>query len=125
MRKKIFRVWCGEPINEMALPCNWYLLTQAGELMSYGPIRPPSTQYIKEFFHHIMFWIGIDDRNNTKIFEEDIVRDNKGFSWIVKEGKGYYYMLSAEKDILPDRYNWDFKVEVIGNTYENPELLRR
>lgn len=74
-------------------------------------------------------YTGLTDKNGTRIFEHDIVRneyetnkyqylfvkwDNKSFSWIVE-----------------NKYGWAGKLgniigltEIIGNIFDNPELLK-
>lgn len=75
-------------------------------------------------------YTGIKDKNGTKIFEGDIVYDSyREYSYLVKYwlGQGMYIL-----DKINDRDgNWysfedvDFSenIEVIGNIYDNPELL--
>jgi len=85
----------------------------------------------------LMQYTGLKDKNGTKIFEGDLV-DNK-------ENGLYKYPLLVEKDelqgfslrpiqtivkgkILPEvfirNFNYIGAFEIIGNIYENPELLK-
>ena len=71
----------------------------------------------------IMQFTGILDKNDVKIYEGDVVKDGCGIyeirwsesrlSWIVADDSSDYY----------DRLSKLGKIEVIGNIYENPELL--
>ena len=73
-------------------------------------------------------YTGLTDRNGRKIFEGDIV-ERGGRIWRVKYGDNYgKFMMTTytEKGVSWDR---DFDTippdwcEVIGNIYDNPELL--
>lgn len=72
------------------------------------------------------------DKNGKEVFENDVIRDSDGFEGIVQydESYGMYgiaYLPTLSNGIdmtfeeLKDNYRNKF--EVIGNIYENPELL--
>lgn len=75
----------------------------------------------------LLQYTGLKDKNGKEIYEGDIVRYNTGEAWIVKwSGRGgFIYADNGNKNTaatnqLPDMH----EVEVIGNIYENPELLK-
>lgn len=79
-------------------------------------------------------YTGLKDKNGTKIFEGDIVRDKdnpqlKGFNdYIIYFEDGSFMRQSIEwSDIggfIFSEYNAQ-DVEVVGNIYDNPELLEK
>lgn len=84
----------------------------------------------------LMQYTGLNDKNGVEIFESDIVRSCVlinghlyeyvgqvkfvAFSWNVVDKKQTYYPFYNYIDGYPDEI-WE--IEVIGNIYQNPELL--
>ncbi len=76
-------------------------------------------------------YTGLTDKNSTKIFEGDIVRDDKGNVGHVEfliQAAGYVIVWKHGDTSLGHRargggYDCDPSLEVIGNIYDNPELL--
>lgn len=70
---------------------------------------------------------GLTDRNGTKIFEGDIVRYGDTIHRVVFEqrnGTAYFGLVYSAYETLPFGHYQDLKqIEVIGNIYDNPELL--
>lgn len=77
----------------------------------------------------LMEYTGLKDKNNIDIYEFDILKDNVGRLWVLTFRRQY---LSFVFEYVKDRktfyeYNrfltHQKPFEVIGNIYENPELL--
>jgi uncharacterized phage protein (TIGR01671 family) len=85
-------------------------------------------------------WTGLYDKNGKKIFEGDILRHefyphNKNFvmkwnvlSWDLFDTKEYgdeYIESAVSLDVKNDNGRWTVdELVIIGNTFENPELLK-
>lgn len=87
--------------------------------------------YSMQFFEDIelMQYTGLKDKNGVKIFEGDIVKHIKGNTYTVEFYNGGFKLLRFNiYEGKPVAYH-DFEVrrltemEVIGNIYENKELL--
>jgi uncharacterized phage protein (TIGR01671 family) len=85
--------------------------------------------HIQDYYWEMMQYTGIKDKNGKEIYESDIVKNrdeirlvkwrNYGFSFIpIKNAIGIMTCVSGRK-----RQNKTSTFEVIGNIYENPELL--
>nr|DAP23982.1 MAG TPA: YopX protein [Caudoviricetes sp.] len=79
--------------------------------------------------YELMQSTGLKDKNGKEIFEGDIV-DYKGREAVVKWHGSYASFIYRFVDGLQERVSeWDplflacYHFEVIGNIYENPELL--
>lgn len=78
---------------------------------------------------------GRTDKNKKKIFEGDVVKDSAGVCGVVKFGlytagfsipdtnQGFYIEFPEESLYRKEIGYWENKVIVIGNIYDNPELL--
>ena len=84
---------------------------------------------------NIMQYTGLKDKNGKEIYEGDVVRipdDYEEYGFMAGEQREVYYFdgcfrLKPKKENTRDRGNTIMddmeKCEVIGNIYENPELL--
>lgn len=80
----------------------------------------------------LMQYTGLLDKNGIEIYEGDILRDNEGFNFggipelIVVEWEYAGFLPWSSGKIAAGRLSFtepDKHCEVIGNIYENPELL--
>lgn len=81
--------------------------------------------------YHVMQFTGLLDKNGVEIYEDDVVRvESEGFgeekfgemvgkvTWRIDR-----WQVIGEQSINPLYRLNEFKLTVIGNIYENPELL--
>ena len=117
-----FRAWC---VAGMFKVDDLYFDKGQAELND-GDIR--SFKDIK-----LMQFTGLKDKNGKEIFEGDILRyGDKRYKIIIQivwndlSDNGFRILRQANKNILHDIriYRFDEQAEVIGNIYENPELLK-
>lgn len=67
----------------------------------------------------MMQFTGLKDKNGKKVFKDDIIKLPDGKKGVVKFEGGIFFH-TAHSEIFGMLY-WN---EVIGNIYENPELLK-
>ena len=130
MRKIKFRVWdrrfkymhiCGESMHDSMIclghncECVYYNL-QNGE----GSVE--NGDYV------LMQYTGLKDKNEKEIYEGDIIKYEDVYKGVVEYSEQYAQYVLAETGVIKDEYeplaDYNIKVfEVIGNIYENSELL--
>ena len=76
----------------------------------------------------IMQYTGLKDKNGVEIYEGDILSHHKQGNRVVNYGSPFLnyagYMLVSENGMRGTLQDSDKLYEVIGNIYENPELLK-
>jgi uncharacterized phage protein (TIGR01671 family) len=119
-----FRVWdkfCETWLTDFAI-------NQDGEINKFFN----SEEALKRRFV-LMQCTGLKDKNGKLIYEGDVVNGTCGVYWgemIVKfnENEAKFYMYRIDKRYTDLHFHGknqedNFELEVIGNIYENPELL--
>jgi hypothetical protein len=122
MRRAQFKVW-DKKYKMMAGPADWYMITQAGALYESGPMSPPRI-VANEDDYEILWYTGLKDKHGKEIYEGDIVR----YRNIYREG--HPYLVNVVEDMFDAAFyhrSWtsESAPEIIGNIYENPELLEK
>lgn len=119
MRETSFRVWCKEKNEWEKDRC---FVSQEGHLFHYarGGWIP-----LKLETHIIQFYTGLLDKNGKKIFEGDVLQiciDGylQIYNYEVEDMRDLYFQFHRD-----DVYFRFQSVEIIGNVYENPELLEK
>lgn len=126
MREIKFRVW--EPCNEKMHHLDFALYKFDGGLNSHKFVLPPNRQGFQNPYStmnleavKIMQYTRLKDKNGKEIYEGDIVRvhEDEDFIWteqVLENGGGYW----VDENYLGAIHSF---CEVIGNIYENLELL--
>ena len=128
MRDIKFRLWDKECRIMNANPNDTISLD--GRIMLHrGLEKPENTCYV------IMQYTGLLDKNGVEIYEGDIVRTSTGYNYEIEWGGAFVDIkgLGHDEDWTEIPCSWSFDgkpadcyfCEVIGNIYENPELLEK
>lgn len=78
----------------------------------------------------LMQYTGLKDKNGKEIFEGDIVNYSEhpaGMATVEWNERGYFELVfpSGAKNFIPDKHLFRmYGFEVIGNIYDNPELIQ-
>ena len=134
-----FRVWC-DIKDEMYY--NVYVGREGVIIPNYqemvNPLmlnkEPHSFVSLRFMGKHLMQCTGLRDKNEKLIYEGDLCKAKKPNSylngvyeiaWHQKKGRWYYKGQPDYKDLYQVGCEGNLSCEVIGNVYENPELLER
>ena len=129
MREIKFRVWCefefsGNSVKCMESEASWFLLTQIGKLWTRDPgeaPRPLEKEYKKTI---PLFYTGVKDFDKIEIYEGDIIEFyNVQYTKEKKEVKFVNNNDYCGWNISPN-FVLAGNARIVGNVYENPELLK-
>lgn len=126
MREIKFRAWDGKNMRYPKNANSDYLIHFGGFCMQITEGMavdgcPPIINRRDSWI--VMQYTGLLDKNGKEIYEGDIAKSNYGKLYQIKWGDEGYWMadpLNATGDWF---FLFDFTWEIIGNIYENPELL--
>jgi uncharacterized phage protein (TIGR01671 family) len=118
MREIKFRAWDKEK-KKMWTPIRAWNFAH-GDIELHKLAEPHSDKFEDEV--EIMQFTGLHDKNGKEIWEGDIVR-NSNLGGKIIEIKWDTHFWSAGGTGLVLSSSEKFGVEVLGNIYENPELL--
>lgn len=69
-------------------------------------------------------YTGLNDKNVRKIFDGDILKNEYGYIGVVKWECCSFVLDWNSWNASRDLYVWSNSIEVIGNIFDNPELLK-
>lgn len=133
MRELKFRVW-DKAAKRMSMPFSLFgEFTLIGAVHSWqreSGLQRDSIGALNDLIE--MEFTGLKDEKGNDVFEGDILRfnpDHRFFNWIVEFNDGCFVIINIGVDgYLGDRFKFESSFfsnrEVIGNIYENPELLK-
>ena len=100
--------------------------------MDYGELKIGSHDGNKDYFElPVMQFTGLKDKNGKEIYEGDIIRpDNGKYTYQIKYVHAQFTTSVIEYDLRNTSYYlytflYHNKCEIIGNIYQNKELLNQ
>ena len=121
MRKIKFRAWDSNA-KKLILP-NDNCRIHFNEGLPYGILKWDGNILIHEDI--LMQYTGLKDKNGKEIYEGDIVNADDDVEIVQYEGYGFLPFINQVPCAIDAYSEWEYTtIEIIGNIYENHELLK-
>jgi hypothetical protein len=122
-----FRVWDGEEMHE---PPHDYILTGMRGVWKVNP-GPSTTHEVLKCDDNVsaLFSTGLTDAEGNEIWEGDIIQSNQSVCLVRWDERHTEFKIDGQFELLGKfshnlgGYHANSNIKVIGNRYENPELL--
>ena len=128
MKEIKFRAWHKEKKKMVGINTIYF----GAEMATITTYKEPVNSYVLEYKDiELMQFTGLQDTNGVDIYEGDIINAEYRNEWSMEKTKGSvmfsdngcFYLSVTENEGVIFPLFCEGTIEVIGNIYENPELL--
>ncbi|MDB2125783.1 YopX family protein [Clostridium paraputrificum] len=129
MSKVKFKIWDKTHNKWLTSNCGGFLLTQEGNAIFHQNGDNPLEALIEQIDYEALLYTGIKDKNGEEICQGDIVSIFFGTQLSEVKWNRKYGCWEIKVEFTIHNEGWDLlgnhneQCVVIGNIYENPELL--